>query len=48
VYDIDTKAEPWVCDCPDYTWNRAEAQTPETRVCKHCKALAVALRALEQ
>jgi hypothetical protein len=48
VYDIDTKAEPWVCDCPDYMYNRAEARTPETRVCKHCKALQAALKQIGQ
>ena len=48
VYDIDTTQEPWVCDCPDYTYNRAHATDPETRVCKHCKALRAALKALGQ
>jgi hypothetical protein len=46
VYDIDVTQEPWACDCPDYTYNRAEATDPETRVCKHCRALRAALKAI--
>jgi hypothetical protein len=45
VYDLP--ADLSACDCPDYTINRAHAQTPELRACKHCKALRKALAELE-
>jgi hypothetical protein len=48
VYDIDTTQAPWVCDCPDYEYNRAAATDAETRECKHCRGLRAALKAIGQ
>ncbi len=41
VYDLP--ANLLECSCSDYTCNRANATTPELRLCKHCRGVNAAL-----
>lgn len=42
-YDLQPDSPVWHCDCPDFEHNRQYATTPETRECKHIRALRAAL-----
>jgi hypothetical protein len=39
-YDLDTRAEPWQCECPDFQFRR-DGRDPNG--CKHVAALRLAL-----
>ena len=47
-YDVQLTAANPCCDCGDFCFNRANATTAETRVCKHIAAIRAALAALSK
>jgi len=46
VYDVPAGLND--CTCPDFVYGRAQAQTAELRLCKHCRALRQALATLDR
>lgn len=48
TYDLAIGPDVWELDCPDYVHGRAHATTPETRECKHCRAVRQATATLNQ
>lgn len=43
AYCVVPGTDIWECDCPDYVFNRVRATTPETRECKHIRAVRKAV-----